>query len=192
MRNSASSENFFQPHQKGRKTAIYYWARERRTRGRALISVSAQEDSHYTRQKPLGKQLSLVLAFLNKYKCLDKWLQLQCTLLSSSCWLWWDWKSVKIIELGHMWHFGALNLLPLQMEVRIAAWTSQPPWRGLTVGRCLQVSCCPCNVALISQRSPAEVRLMAPAMHLPSCAIYGTWINCCQKQVKVVIATSVS
>lgn len=105
------SENFSQPQQKKRKTAIHCQAQETWMRERALINVSTAEKFHSTKQKSLGKQLSLVLSFLNKYQYLFKWSQLQRTLLSSSCWLRWGYKSVKITELGHILHSGALNLL---------------------------------------------------------------------------------
>lgn len=169
---------------KNPKTEIHYWAWERWVK--ALINVSTREAFHSTRQKSLGKQLSLVLAFLNKHEHHFKWSELQHTLLSSSCWLRWHHKSVKTTGLGHILHLAAPNLLVLQTEVHIASWISQPTgypaWRGLTAGRCPRASCCSVqrrahhpDISCWGQADgPSTFLPIKRAVRLTSCIIYRT------------------
>lgn len=125
---------------KKRTTATHYWAWERE---KALISVLTREGFDSSRRKSLGKQLPSVLAFLDQHEHHMEWSQLQCTLLSPSCWLWWDCRSVEVTESGHILHLGALHLLPVQVErsSQRRSHGQQDTWtEGVWLGRCPRVS----------------------------------------------------
>lgn len=150
---------------KKKRTATHYWAWERE---KALISVLTREGFDSSRQKSLGKQLPSVLAFLDQHEHHMEWSQLQSTLLSPSCWLWWDCGSVEVTESGHISHWVLCTSCPCRWNAHhsIDHTASRiPALKGSDWAGAPECPTAPWSGGIIPWRSLAEARLVVQHLH---------------------------